>query len=133
MASIFVDEGELEALEQLLKDGTSNYLRLGVGSLPGETDTLTDLTEVSGNGYAAETVTGDGTGWPTVALDSGDYQAQSKQVTFTATGTWTTAAFAYLATSSDDSGRLISAVDLPTAKTLSSGDTLAVTFKLKIS
>ena len=130
---MLANEGELQIIEDHLKNGTSRYVRLGVGLEPPENAILGDITEVSGSGYAVVEVEGSAVGWPTVALDSGDYMATSKSLTFTATGTWTEAAFAYLATTSDDTGRLLSAVDLAASKTLGSGDVMIVTFNLKVA
>jgi hypothetical protein len=130
------DEGEQLFLNcTLIATGcpTTFYLRL-FNDTPAETDTLADLTgEPSGNGYAAIEVTRDATGWPTLALDTGDYQATSKTVTFSASGgSWGPVTYAVLATTSNNTGKLVSYTALSTSRTLANGESLQVTYKLKL-
>jgi hypothetical protein len=130
------DEGEQAFLNCTLRATscpTTFYLRL-FNDTPAETDTLADLTgEPSTNGYAAVEITRDATGWPTLALDTGDYQATSKTATFSASGgSWGPVTYAVLATSSDSSGKLISYTALSTSRTLANGESLQVTYKLKL-
>lgn len=130
------DEGEYMFLDVTLRAGTapSNfYLRL-FNDTPVDTDTLGSLTgEPSGNGYTAQTVERNTTGWPTLALDSGDYQATSSTEIFSATGAgWGPVIYCVLATSTDSSGKLVSYVALSQSRTLGAGETLQVTYKLKL-
>lgn len=98
-----------------------------VTAAPGETTTLTTMSEVSGSGYARQEITYD-----PAALDSGDGQADSDTVTFTATGTWTGATHAFITdAASGTSGSFIAYRALSTTRTLGNGDTLDVTFDLK--
>jgi hypothetical protein len=130
------DEGEYLFLDVTLRGASAPanyYLRL-FNDTPAETDTLGSLTgEPTENGYTAQTVEGSGTGWPTLALDSGDYQATSSTETFTASGgSWGPVTYCVLATSTDGSGKLVSYVALSTSRTLASGESLQVTYKLKL-
>jgi hypothetical protein len=112
---------------------TTYYLRL-FNDTPVETDTLSDLTgEPSGNGYVAKELTRNSTGWPTLALDSGDYQATSATVTFEASGgSWGPVTYLVFATSSDNTGVLMNYGALSTSRTLADGETLQMTYKLKL-
>ena len=74
-----------------------------------KTASLGDLTELSGNGYSRQAVTGDSTDLVSAAGGSYGRKLTTKEVTFTAAGgNWNTAKTRFLATSSDDSGKLIS-------------------------
>jgi hypothetical protein len=130
------DEGEYMFLDVVLRNGTAPsgfFLRL-FNDTPTDTDTLGSLTgEPTNNGYAAQTVERSTTGWPTLALDSGDYQATCSTETFTASGgQWGPVIYCVLATSSDSSGKLVSYVALSQSRTLNSGESLQVTYKLKL-
>lgn len=130
------DEGEQYFLGVGLRGTTmaaNTYLRL-FNDTPAETDTLSTLTgEPSGSGYSAQTLSSDATGWPTLGLDSGDYQATSATKTFTASGgTIGPVTYLVLATSTDGTGKLLSYAALSTSRTLSDGDSLNVTYKLKM-
>lgn len=130
------DEGEQLFLDVVLRGATApanTYLRL-YNDTPAETDGLADLTgEPSGNGYSAQALTSNATGWPTLALDSGDYMATSAAKTFTASGgTIGPVTYLVLATSSDNTGELVSYAALSTTRTLTAGDSLQVTYRLKM-
>jgi len=131
------DEGEQWVLDSFLRGAaapTGFYIRL-YNDTPVDTDSLSTLTgEPSGNGYQAQLVEASSTGWPTLALDAGDYQATSKEVTFNATGgSWGPVTYAVLATSSDNTGKLIAYVALSQSRTLNDGESLKVTMKIKLS
>lgn len=130
------DEGEQLFLDCVLRATscpTTFFLRL-YNDTPTETDTLSTLTgEPSTNGYAAQELTRNSSGWPTLALDSGDYQATSATVTFSASGgSWGPVTYAVLATTSNNTGRLVSFTALSTSRTLASGESLQVTYRLKL-
>jgi hypothetical protein len=130
------DEGESVFLDCTLRATTcptTFYLRL-YNDTPVETDTLATLTgEPSTNGYAVQEITRNSSGWPTLALDSGDYQATSSTETFSASGgSWGPVTYAVLATSSDTSGKLIAYTALSTSRTLATGESLQVTYRLKL-
>lgn len=134
-----IDEGEQQILDVYLRGAAAPagfYLGLTSMATLGETTTLATLTnEPAGNGYARQAINRDATadGWPTLALDSGDYQATGKTVTFTASG----AGFgpvdkAFMATTSDATGKLVSFTALSQSRTLAAGDTLQVTYRVKL-
>lgn len=108
------------------------FIRL-YNDTPVKTDGLADLVnEASGNGYAAQEVPRSTGGWVSLALDSGDFQAVSSQETFSASGgSWGPVTYAVLATTSNDTGKLIAFVVLSTARTLADGESLKVTLKIK--
>jgi len=129
------DAGEQDILDIVFRDAiepSSFYVRL-FNDTPVETDTIADLTgEPSGNGYSAQALARNGTDFPTLALDSGDYQLTSKSVTFTSSGTIGPVTYAVLTTSTDSSGKLYAYVALSSSRTLTSGETLTITFTIKL-
>ena len=135
------DEGEQSVLDCYLRATNcpvTYYLRLSDSSTPcsiAETDTLTTASagEPTVNGYAAQQITRDSTGWPTLGLDTGDYQAVSAVKTFAATtGSWGPVYCAFLATTSDNTGKLVAHAALSTGRTLAAGESLQVTYRLKM-
>ncbi|MBC7964232.1 MAG: hypothetical protein H7Y05_14970 [Steroidobacteraceae bacterium] len=129
------DEGEQALLDIYLRGATPPagfYVRL-YNDTPAETDTLALLTgEPSGSGYAPIAVERSAVGWPTLALDTGDYMATSKEITFTAAGgSIGPVTYAVLATSSDNTGKLISYAALSQSRTLAVGESLKITYKVK--
>jgi hypothetical protein len=129
------DEGEQLILDVFFRDAaepTNFTLRL-TGTTPTETSTLGGLTEVTGTGYAGITVARNTTDWPTLALVGGDYKVTMLTKTFTATGTWTAATYMYLATTSNNTGKLVSYSALSASRTLVNGDTLAVDYSVTAS
>ena len=134
-ANAFADEGEQLILDVFLRGATAPtqfYLRL-YNDTPVETDGLASLTgEPSGNGYSPSLIERSATGWPTLALDSGDYQATSSAETFTASGgSIGPVTYAVIATNSDNTGKLIAYAALSQSRTLADGESLTVTYKLK--
>ena len=113
---------------------SSFYLAL-YNDTPVETDTLATLTgEPSANGYARCQIERSAVGWPTLALDSGDYMATSKQVTFSATGgSWGPVIYVVLTTAaSGTSGLLLAYVAFSQSRSLQSGETLGCKIKIKL-
>lgn len=130
------DEGEQLLLDLTLRGAvapTQYYLRL-FNDTPVETDGLAALLgEPATFGYAAQLIERSAVGWPTLTLDVGDYQATSKEVTFTATGgSWGPVTHCVLATSSDNTGKLVSFAALSTSRTLADGETLRITYRVKL-
>ncbi|NMC74373.1 MAG: hypothetical protein GYA56_08480 [Geobacteraceae bacterium] len=131
------DEGEQLFLNVVLRGGTApanTYLRL-YNTTPEETSTLAGIAayEPSGNGYSPQALPSSSSGWLSLALDSGDYMATSVTKTFTASGgTIGPVTHLVLATSSDNSGKLVSYAALSTTRTLADGDSLQVTYRLKM-
>lgn len=112
---------------------TTYYLRL-YNATPAKTSGLADLSgEPSTNGYAAQNLTRDATGWPTLAINDVDYMATSATKTFSASGgSWGPVHHAVLATSTGTSGKLVSSVGLSQWRTLADGESLQVTYKIKL-
>lgn len=136
------DEGEQAFLDMYLRGATPPtrfYIRL-LNSSPSETTTLATMTgePTHTNGYqlyssGTNKITRDSTGWPTLALDSGDYQAVSKTWSITAVGgTIGPVTTAVLSTTADNTGKLVAYVALSATRTLQIGDTLQVTYKVKL-
>ena len=131
------DEGESAMLDVYFRGATAPtnfYLGL-VNDTPVETDSLTDLTgEPSGSGYSRQTIPATSVGFPTLALDSGDFQTTSTTETFTASGgSIGPVTYSFLATSSDNTGLLVAYVALSTTRTLTDGDSLDVDVAIKLA
>ena len=137
-----VDVGEQRLLEIYFRDatepGASEFLFLSDASNPcsiAETDSLATAAtgEPSTNGYGRQTIERSGTGWPTSALDTGDWQITSTVETFSASGgSWGPVNCAGLATTSDNTGDFLAFVALSQARTLASGESLDVSLKIKL-
>lgn len=130
------DEGEQNLLDAYFRAQNAPsifYIRL-FNDTPVETDSISSLTgEPSTNGYTAQALNRNTSGFPTLELNSGDYRVISSQVTFSATGgSWGAVTYATLTTSSDSSGKLIAYVALSTPRTLADGETLKVRFYIKL-
>ena len=142
MAYKLFDEGEQHILDVYFRGATPPagfYFGLcnvvgGVANMA-ETLTLATLTgEPLGNGYARQLVERSAVGWPTLALDAGDYMATSSEESFVASGgSIGPVTVQFLATSSDNTGKLVAAVDLSASRTMATGETLKVTQKVKLS
>ena len=142
MAYKLFDEGEQQILDVYFRGAippSGFYLGLcnvtgGVANMA-ETLTLATLTgEALGNGYARQLIERSNTGWPTLALDLGDYMVTSSEESFVASGgSIGPVNVAFLATSSDNTGKLVAAVDLSTSRTMATTETLKVTQKVKLS
>lgn len=133
------DEGEQDILAVYLRAGTAPttfYLGL-LNSTPTDTTTLATMTgEPSGNGYARQQITRDNTGWPTLALDTGDYRAVAATKTFTASGgTIGPVTYAFLCTNAatGTSGKFLVYNALSSSRTLNDGDSLDVTMRVKLA
>lgn len=131
------DEGEYLVLDVAFRQATqpTNFYLGLVNDTPVETDALTDLTgEPSGYGYTRQTIEANATGWPTLALDGGDYMLTSSEETFTASGgSIGPVTYAFLATSTDNTGKLVAYVALSTSRTMADGESLKCTLKIKLS
>ncbi len=133
------DEGEEAMLEAFFRanatyDPAEFYVRLCNDTLV-ETDILgTVLNEPSGSGYAPQLLERSTIGFPTKELSEGDYRLVSKEVTFAASGgdigPVTTA---YLATTSDNTGKLIAFRSLSLTRTVLDGDEMVVQMRIKLS
>jgi len=131
-----VNSGELSILSKYLReDVMDGYFYIGLTGMASiiKTTILSGLTdEVIGADYNRQQIERNITGWPQIILDSGNYMAISKVVSFNAGGTWTQATKMFLATTLDNTGTLISAADLSTTRTLVENDILDVTYRIKL-
>ena len=113
---------------------TNYYMALGSSGDPAEGEGLSDITELSGNGYAREVVVSNNTDMVTSAAGTGDYKVTTKTVTFTASGgAWSAANVVYLATTTDDAGKLIASATISPARTLQDQDTLDVSLVIQLN
>ena len=104
------------------------YVRL-CNYTPVVTDTLSTIqNEATGNGYAAQALAASTVGFPTKdTAPDGNIRLTSALVSFTASGgSIGPVTTAYLATSSDNSGKLIAFLPLALTRTIISGDTMTM-------
>jgi len=137
-----MDDGEGNILDTYLRaQNTPTSLYVGLGNnggtpgIPAETTTLAGITEVAGTGYARIALARNTTDWPTLALDSGDYQATSKTITFTNSGgsAWTAADYLFLTNAaSGTSGNNIADIALSVSRVLQPSDQLTISVKVKL-
>ena len=129
------DEGERDILGVYYRAETAPtefYIGL-VNGAPSESTTLSTLSgEPSGNGYSRQLVERSSVGFPTVQQDvNGDWQVVSKTVTFAASGgSIGPVDHAFLATTSDNTGKFVAYVALSQSRTLADGETLDVTLTI---
>lgn len=138
MASQLYDEGAQDILQCYFQsdvEPATFYAGLGNGTRPtADTTVMTGFTEVSGTGYARQSIASDGTDWPTVQLESSEMAATSKQLTFTcSSGSWTTYNYVFLTTtSSGTAGLAIASWDVTTARALASGESYKPTLRVQL-
>ena len=132
-------QGEEAVLETFFRgDATYTpaqyYVRLCNDSLL-VTDTLTTiLNEPVGSGYVAQLLERSAVGFPTKEIDAGAYRIVSKVLSFTAAGgAIGPVTTAYLATSIDNTGKLIAYRPLVMTRTILDGDTMTINFRIKVS
>ena len=133
------DQGEEAMLELFFRGDASFapvqfYLRLCNDTLS-DTDTLsTILNEPTTNGYAPQLLERSSTGFPTKGLDAGDYRLTSKELTFTAVGgDIGPVTSAFLATTSDNLGKLVCFKPLSMTRTVLDGDEMVLQMRIKLS
>ena len=100
-----------------------------------ETDGLADLTELAvANGYARQTIASDGTDFTEAGVGTNDRKVTTTTETFTCAGaSWNGALYAFLGTTSDDSGKLICGAALSSERFLDPSDTLQVSFVITLT
>jgi hypothetical protein len=112
---------------------TNYYVGLCTDASLAEDAALADLTEVSGTSYARQTVAAGATDFTSAAKGvAGDRKVTTKEVTFTAGGTWTGANTVFIATTVNNTGKLIASVPLSETRTLVIGDTLTVSIEIDL-
>jgi len=111
------------------------YIGLCEDATVAENAVLADLTELAGNGYARQLVPSQShIGFLSAHTGTNDHKVTTTIETFLAAGgAWNGAVHAFLATSSDDSGKLIAAVALSAERTLQDGDSLQVSIVLQLN
>jgi hypothetical protein len=131
------DEGESDMLAVYFRTQAKRANMFGrlFNDTPVETDTLATLTgEVTGTGYAAVTWAVSDAGFPTLALDTGDFKVTSSTQTFTAGGAWTVATNLVVATvASGTAGLHVAWAALSASRTLATSDTLDVSVAIKLA
>ncbi|MEN6424006.1 MAG: hypothetical protein ABFE13_01485 [Phycisphaerales bacterium] len=84
---------------------------------------LGDLTELTGNGYGRQAVPGNSTGMVSAAGGTNGRTLTTAEATFTASGgAWNLAKTKFLATSADDSGKLIATEPINAGSGVALGD-----------
>lgn len=131
-------EGELYCLTALFTTLVTSipsnyYAGLDNRTLPARPDTLANLSqEPSQYGYARQPLNS-GSGFIVTVNANGVYQATSNVITFVANGgTWGPVKNIFLATSVDNSGRLISTAALDGQHFLSTGEQLTMRLALTL-
>ena len=134
-----VQEGEESILETYFLNGTAYiptqfYVRLCNDDLL-ITSNLTSIgDEPVGNGYTPQLLERSGVGFPTKELSGGIYRIISKVISFTANGgSIGPVTTAYLATTSDNTGKLVAFRSLTLSRTVLDGDTMTLQFRIELS
>ena len=137
------DEICAEGLEYILETAFSEsqsvpanfYIGLCEDASVAEDAALADLTELSGNNYARVAVpSGSHVGFTSESVGTNDRKVTTVTVTFTASGgAWNGAIHCFLATTVDDSGKLIAASALSATRTLQDGDSLEVSMVITLT
>jgi hypothetical protein len=136
MPNALADEGEQSMLNVYLlaASNPSKYLGLLNGGSPGETTTMSGITETqtpAANGYNRQQIaSGD---WASPTLNSGDYQTTAAQKTFGAASgsSWTTT-HAYLTTTlADTLGKFLLYIALSATTTVAVGQQFLYTLTIK--
>jgi len=100
-----------------------------------ETDGLADLTELAvANGYARQTIASDAADFTEAGAGTNDRKVTTSTETFTcSSSSWNGALYAFLATTIDDSGKLICGAALSSERFLDPSDTLQVSFVITLT
>jgi hypothetical protein len=89
------------------------YMGLCEDNSLAENAALGDQTELSGNGYARQAIPSSTVGFTSASTGTNDRKVTTTTVLFSASGgAWNNAKTAFLATSSDDSGKLIASAEV---------------------
>lgn len=128
------DGGEQSILDVYFRAATAPSLYIALLTAdPGETGTLAGMSENAGTGYARIQLNRNGTDFPTLALDGGDYKVTAIAKVFTAGGTWSACThMAIVTAATGTSGVLIAVQALGATRSLINTDTLSVTYATKL-
>lgn len=135
------DEYCAEGLQHLLEVAYSEeqsvpaiyYIGLCEDDSVAEDANLAGLTELAGGGYSRQAVNSDNTDFTSAGTGTNDRKQTTKVVTFSATGAWNGVPHAFLATTIDDSGKLVAAAALSVERFLVNGDSLQVSMVLTLA
>jgi len=139
-SNALANEGEYSILDTYFRGAAAPagyYLRL-YNTTPGLTSTLATLSAsepATANGYnpANQGLAKNTTDWPSLSLVTSHYEVTSKTVTITASGgTIGPVTYAAIATSSDNTGKLVAYAPLSATRTLQVGDSLQITYKVRL-
>lgn len=138
MSDEFCAEGLQHALEVAYSEEQSvpenYYIGLCEDVSVAEDANLAGLTELSGNNYARQIVASNNTDFTSAGTGTNDRKQTTKTVTFTASGgAWNGAVHTFLATTIDDSGKLVAVAALSVTRTLQDGDSLQVSMVLTLA
>lgn len=135
------NEGESSILDTYFRGAAapSGYFLRLYNTTPGLTSTLSTLSAsepavVNGYNPANQGLARNTTDWPSLALVSSHYEVTSKSITITATGgTIGPVTYAAIATSSDNTGKLVAYAALSGTRTLNAGDSLQMqSYKVRL-
>lgn len=131
-----VNEGERVLLNAFFRGTevpTSFYIGLCYGEYSEENQLVHIANEPTGNGYSRQLIERSIIGFSTIELHEGDYRITSKELSIEASGgSIGPVDKAFLCTSSDASGNLLSIVNFPGgSRTIASGETLTFSLKIK--
>ena len=127
-------------METLFRDRASNFfgdddffVGLYYGTISKATVLATVPGEPTGNGYVRNRIERTAVGWPTLESSNGDWRIVSKQVSLTASGgSIGPVQGAFVCTSSDDTGTLISYIAFGIERTILAGDEVTMQIKNKL-
>jgi len=99
------------------------YFGLAEDTELAENAALADITELSGNGYSRQAVASSTAGFTSASTGTNDRKVTTLTALFTASGgAWNTAYTVFLATTSDDSGKLIASAPINSGSGYTIGD-----------
>lgn len=133
-----VDEGERSIIMTYFRAQevpSAFYARVAYDSIS-LSDSLANIQNEppSAFGYAPQLLERSSVGFPTIEQNEGDWRVVSKQITFTAnlTGNWGKVNVLFLATTSDNLGKLVACVPLSMTRIINAGDSLVATIRIKL-
>jgi hypothetical protein len=98
------------------------YLGLAEDVSIAKDDTLASITEIVGPGYGRVAIATDNVDWTSALYGTDNRKQTSKVCSFSATGTWPTCRTWFLATTSDNGGKLLCWDTVDSLFTLESGE-----------
>ena len=142
-ANALANEGENVILGTMFQGATipaNYYVRLyTTAATPALTSTLASLASyelATANGYnpATFSLSKNSTDWPsgTFTLASSHWEIATKTLTLTASGAIANIRWICLTTTSDNTGKLIAYAQTAADRTLTSGDSLQITYKVRL-